>query len=126
MLRIVSHVIPPIAPLGIGRVVRVAVLLLLEHERPLLVELDFFGPRGKKPRTRRGVAERARRPSDSSGPPYCDSRRPAVPDRTPLRSARCPMRSMALSSGRHERNRGVPFRSEKRVLQVWQYSSHVP
>jgi hypothetical protein len=40
--------------------------------------------------------------------------------RTPLRSAKCPITSRALSSGKHERNKGVPFRSEKRDLQVRQ------
>jgi hypothetical protein len=41
----------------VGGVGRVAVFLFLEDVRPLLVELDLTGLRGKKPRTRRGVVE---------------------------------------------------------------------
>src|SRR5262249_25658341 len=46
---------------AVGRVGGVAVLLLLGDERPLLIELDLTGPRGKKPRApreRRGRAVR--------------------------------------------------------------------
>ena len=68
VLGVVGDVVPPVPMVRIGGVVRVAMLLLLEDERPLLVELDLLSPGGKKPRTRRGVAGRGRRPGGRSGP----------------------------------------------------------
>ena len=67
MLGVEGHEIPVIAALGVVRVVRVAVLLLLAHERPLLIELDLAGRRGKKPRTRHERRGSDRRPSGPGG-----------------------------------------------------------
>ena len=57
---------------------RVAMLLLLEDEGPLLVELDPTGVRGKKPPARRGAGGRGRRPTGLSGPRCCGSPSPAA------------------------------------------------
>jgi hypothetical protein len=48
MFGVEGHMIPPVPLLVVGRVIRVAVLLLLEDERPLLVELHLTGPGGKR------------------------------------------------------------------------------
>ena len=109
--------VPPVPAVVVGRVVGVAVLLLLEDERPLLVELDLTGVRGKKPRARRGVAGRARRPAGRSGPRCCGSPSPAGRwrgRRCARRGARRP--TTAFSSVSWEPNRGVPLRSENRSL----------
>src|SRR5438270_6536207 len=62
-----GYVVPAIAAPVVGLVAAVAVLLLLGDEGPLLIELHRAGPRGKRPRTRRGVAGRGRRPAGRSG-----------------------------------------------------------
>jgi hypothetical protein len=62
MLGIVGDEVPPVSLVVIGRVVGVAVLLLLGDERPLLIELNFAGLGGKRPRARRGRLGRALRP----------------------------------------------------------------
>ena len=62
MFGVEGHMVPVVAAQVICRLVRVAALLLLGDEGPLLVELDFTGLGGKKPRDRRGVARRGRRP----------------------------------------------------------------
>lgn len=67
MLGVVGDVVPVVALMGIGGIGRVAVLLLLGNKDPLLVELDLPGPRGKKPRARRGPLERAVRPAVQAG-----------------------------------------------------------
>lgn len=46
-----GDMVPPVPPVVVGGVIQVAVLLLMEKERPLLVELDLIGLRGKKPRS---------------------------------------------------------------------------
>src|SRR5262249_30758055 len=79
VLGVLSLVIPPITALVIGRVGRIAGRWLLEDERPVLVELDLTGLRGKKPRARRGVAGRARPPVGRRGPRCGGSRPPAGP-----------------------------------------------
>ena len=61
VLGVVGDVVPPVPLVIIDRVGGIAILLLLGHERPLLVELDLAGPRGKKPRApheHRGHASR--------------------------------------------------------------------
>ncbi len=67
VLRVVGHEIPVVAALVVVGVVRITVLLLLAHERPLLVELDLAGRWGKKPRPRRGCLWRADRPGVPAG-----------------------------------------------------------
>jgi hypothetical protein len=62
MLGIVGDMVPPVPLVVIGRVGRVAILLLLVDEGPLLIELDLAGLRGKKPRVPRGPPWRALRP----------------------------------------------------------------
>jgi hypothetical protein len=52
VLSIDRHVIPPIPSVVVGRVGGVTVGLLLEDERPLLVELDLAGLGGKKETSR--------------------------------------------------------------------------
>src|SRR5205085_11547454 len=76
-LRVDRGVVPPVPAVVVRRVAGVAVLLLLEDERPLLVELDLTGVRGKKPPARRGAGGRGRRPVGRSGPPCCGSPSPA-------------------------------------------------
>jgi len=46
--------IPVVALLSVGWVSRIAGLLLLADEGPLLIELDLAGPGAKRPPTRRG------------------------------------------------------------------------
>jgi len=62
VLGIERNVIPVVAGANVNRrdCVCVAMLFLFEHEVPLLVELNFFGLWGKKPRVLRGVARHAR------------------------------------------------------------------
>ena len=48
MLGIISDVVPPVPLVIIGGIDRVAVLLLLIDEGPLLVELNLARPRGEK------------------------------------------------------------------------------
>src|SRR4051794_75541 len=57
---------------GVGRV---AVLRLLAHERPHLVELDLAGPRGKEPPARRERRGRVARTVSPGGRPSRDGRR---------------------------------------------------
>ena len=59
VFRVKGHMVPMVSLPGIGWFLGVAMLLFLAHERPLRIELDFAGLRGKKPRVRRGLAERA-------------------------------------------------------------------
>ena len=66
MLGVVGDVVPTIAAVVLSWT---AVLLLLGDKGPLLVELDLTGFWGKKPRVRRGVAGRVRRPGQRSGRP---------------------------------------------------------
>jgi hypothetical protein len=49
MLGVIGDVVPPVPLVSVGGIGRVAVLLLLGDEGPLLVELDLTGARGKKP-----------------------------------------------------------------------------
>ena len=62
VLGIERNVIPVIAVANFNHMVCVcvAMLFLFEHEVPLLVERDFFGLRGKKPRVLRGVVPHVR------------------------------------------------------------------
>src|SRR5262249_52928108 len=95
VLGVVGRVVPPIPPLVIGRVAGVTALLLLVDVRPLLIELNLAGPRGKKPRARRGAVARDRPAVGCSGPPCCGSRRSAAPwpaRRCGRRGARRPRR----------------------------------
>src|SRR3954453_14514029 len=55
------RVIPIVPIVVVAGVAGVCVLLLLGDEVPLLVELDLTGPRGKKPRARRGGSWPGRR-----------------------------------------------------------------
>ena len=67
VLRIDRRVVPVVPLVIVAGIVRVAILLLLADEVPLLVELDLTGPRGKKPRVRRGVGGRGRQRSGRTG-----------------------------------------------------------
>ena len=59
-------------------------------------------------------------PVRSRRPPYCGSLSPVVRSHGTVRSARCSKIDNACSLLNWEPNRGVPFRSEKRALQVRQ------
>src|SRR4051794_9203366 len=67
VLGVERHVVPVVAPAGVGRVSRVDVLLLLADERPLLVELQLAGPGGKRRPTRRATPWRGRPPAGRTG-----------------------------------------------------------
>lgn len=122
MLGVVGDVDPVVALLGIGGIGRVAVLLPLGDEDRLLVELDLPGPRGKKPRARRGPLERAVRPAVQAGSGLAvDADEAAgLPGAVALtgddraRNGLCPRTGGSRS--------GVHSRSEKRYLQVLPYS----
>src|SRR5580658_2319714 len=70
VFRIEGHMIPVVAVLSVSGFLRVAVLLLLADEGPLLVELHLTSPRGKKPRLRRGLLWRAGRRPPPGVPRY--------------------------------------------------------
>src|SRR5262249_8200828 len=102
VLGVVGDVVPPVALVVVGGVGRVTVLLLLGDERPLLVELDLTGPRGKKPRApgeRRGRAGRRPGQAGQRGP---GGRRRAARwggCRTPRRGVQVPRRPSPRAGG---------------------------
>ena len=63
VLGVVALVVPPAPLLGVGRVIGGAVLRPLARDRPGLIDLGRAGPRGKRPRVRRGRRGRAARPA---------------------------------------------------------------
>ena len=63
MLGIDGHVVPIVAASSVGRIRRIATFFLFVDERPLFVELNLACLGGKRPRVRREVALRGRRPS---------------------------------------------------------------
>src|SRR5512147_2309129 len=86
--------VPPITLVVVVGVGGIAVLLLLAHERPHLVELDLAGRRGKNPRARRERRGHVVRPSSPGGRRNRGGRRPG-----------------ARSVGRRSPRRGVGARS---------------
>lgn len=58
-LRVDGRVVPSIAAQAVERIVRVAVLLFLADEAPLVIDLDRAGLRGKKPPVLGGGGRRA-------------------------------------------------------------------
>jgi hypothetical protein len=67
MLRVQGDMVPAVAAEEVVGMPLSAMLFLLADKGPLLVELDFIGPRGKKPRVHRGVVWRGRLPAGCSG-----------------------------------------------------------
>src|SRR5262249_41188814 len=91
----VPLVVPPVPLLVVGRVGRVAILRLLAHEAPHLIELRLAGLRGKQPRVHRGPPGRAVRPGGRTASPCRGAPSPAARSggrRTPRPGARGPRR----------------------------------
>ena len=74
VLGVEGYVLPALPLVLIRWIGALAVFLLLGDERPLLIELDLLGFRGKRPRARRGFLRRARPLADLSGSRYRDGR----------------------------------------------------
>ena len=68
MFRVIGHMIPTIALVGIVRIVGGTMLLLLADKGPFLIELAFSGLRGKKPPTRHAHLWSDCLPACCSGP----------------------------------------------------------
>ena len=73
MLGIDGHMVPVVSLPSVVGVGRIAAFFLLAHKRPLFVELNLACIGGKRPRVRRGVGGRGRRPTDCNASPYLDA-----------------------------------------------------